>query len=64
MEALFRHGGVACAVECLITMDNPLQECKHYHVDIHILLGKHETIFEPLLSRRPTDRGFEHVIDL
>jgi hypothetical protein len=64
MEALFRHGDVACAVECLITMEKPSQECQHYPMDIQALLGKHERVFEPLPVGRPPDRGFEHVIEL
>jgi hypothetical protein len=64
MEALFRHGDVACTTECLITMEKPSQECQHYPVDIQALLGKHERVFEPFPVGRPPDRGFEHVIEL
>jgi hypothetical protein len=64
MEALFKHKDMACAAECLITMENPSQECQHYPVDIQALLGKHERVFEPFPVGRPPDRGFEHVIDL
>jgi hypothetical protein len=64
MEALFRHGDVACVVECLITMEKPSQDHQHYHADIQKLLGKHERVFEPLPTGRPLDRGFEHVIEL
>jgi hypothetical protein len=63
-EAIFRHGDVACAAECLITMQNPSQDCQHYHVDIQALLGKHDRVFKPLPAGRPHDRGFEHVIEL
>jgi hypothetical protein len=49
MEAIFRHGDVACAVECLITTLKPSQDPQHYHVDIQELLGKHDKVFRPLL---------------
>jgi hypothetical protein len=48
MEAIFRHGDVACPVECLITMQKPSQDCQHCHVDIHELLWKHDKVFGPL----------------
>jgi hypothetical protein len=64
MEAIFRHGDVACTTECLITMQNPSQDHQHYHVDIQVLLGKHDKVFGPLPVGRPPDRGFEHVIEL
>jgi hypothetical protein len=28
------------------------------------LIGKHDKVFGPLPTRRPPDRGFEHVIEL
>jgi hypothetical protein len=37
MEAIFRHGDVACAAECLITTQKPSQDHQHYHVDIQEL---------------------------
>jgi hypothetical protein len=64
MEALFRHGDMACATECLITMEKPSQDHQHYHADIQALLGKHDRVFGPLPAGRPPDRGFEHVIEL
>jgi hypothetical protein len=48
MEALFRHGDVACVEECLITMEKPSQDRQQYLADIQALLGKHERVFEPL----------------
>jgi hypothetical protein len=64
MEAIFRHGNVACAIECLITMEKSSHDRQHYHVDIQAFLGKHDRVFGPLLVGRPPDRGFEHVIEL
>jgi hypothetical protein len=64
MEAIFRHGDMACTTECLITMEKPSQDHQHYHVDIQELLGKHDKVFGPLPVGRPPDRGFEHVIEL
>jgi hypothetical protein len=64
MEAIFRHGDVACATECLITMQKPSQDHQHYHVDIQEFLGKHDKVFGPLPVGRPPDRGFEHIIEL
>jgi hypothetical protein len=64
METIFRHGDVDCTVECLITMNNSLQDHQHYHADIHELLGKHEKVFGPLPVGRLPDRGFEHVFEL
>jgi hypothetical protein len=64
MEALFRHGDVACTMECLVTMQKPSQDRQHYHADIQELLGKHDKVFGPLPAGRPPDRGFEHVIEL
>jgi hypothetical protein len=64
MDVIFRHGDVAYATKCLITMQKSSQECQHYDVDIQGFLGKHDRVFRPLLTRRPPDRGFEHVIDL
>jgi hypothetical protein len=34
MEALFRHGDVACTTKCLITMEKPSQDHQHYLADI------------------------------
>jgi hypothetical protein len=45
-------------------MQKPSQDCQHYHVDIHELLGKHDKVFGPLHAGRPCDKGFEHVIEL
>jgi hypothetical protein len=64
MKSLFRHGDVAYTTKCLITMEKPSEECQHYLVEIQALFGKHERVFEPLPTRRPSDRGFEHVIEL
>lgn len=64
MEDLFRHGNVAWVVGCLIATQKPPQDHQHYHVDIQSLLGKHKKVFEPLSSRRPLDRIFEHIIEL
>ena len=64
MEDLFRHGDLACAEKCLITMEKPSQGRQHYPADIQTLLRNHERVFEPFLVGRPPDRGFEHVIEL
>jgi len=64
MEAIFRHGDVACAVECLITTQNPSQDHQHYHLDIYEILGKHDKVFGLLQEGRPPDIGFDHVIEL
>jgi hypothetical protein len=64
MEALFRHGDVACATECLVTMQKPSQDRHHYHANIQELMGKHDKVFEPLPAGRPPNQGFEHVIEL
>jgi hypothetical protein len=63
-EALFRHGYVACAIECLITMEKPSQHRQHYHMDIHGFHGKHEVLLEPLPISRPPNKVFEHFIEL
>jgi hypothetical protein len=64
MKAIFGHKDMACVAECLITMQKPLQDYQHYHVDIQALLGKNDRVVEPLPAGRPPDRGFEHVIEL
>jgi hypothetical protein len=56
MEAIFRHGDVACTIKCLITMQKLSQDHQHYHVDIQELLGKHDKVFDPLPVGRPLDR--------
>jgi hypothetical protein len=63
MEALFRHGGVACAIECLITIENRSHDRQHYHADIQAFLRKNERVFEPLLVGIPPNKGFEHIIE-
>jgi hypothetical protein len=64
MEGIFRHEDVACVEECLITMQNPSQNRQHYHVDIQVILEKHDKVFGSIHARRPPDRGFQHVIKL
>jgi hypothetical protein len=64
MEALFRHGDVACTSECLIAMEKPSHDHQHYHENIQALIEKHDKVFKPLPAGRPLDKGFEHVIEL
>jgi hypothetical protein len=64
MEDIFRHGDVACSIECFITMEKPSQDHQHYPADIQALLGKHERVFETFTIGIPPGRGFEHVMEL
>jgi hypothetical protein len=64
MEALFRHRYVVCAVECLITAQEHAEGRNHQHVNIQLLLSKHERVFGQIPLGRPPDKGFEHSIEL
>jgi hypothetical protein len=64
MEAIFRHGDVACAAECLITAQEQAKGRQHHHVDIQVLLSKHDKVSGQIPPGRPPDRGFEHTIEL
>jgi hypothetical protein len=50
MEGIFRHGDVACATECLITTQKPLDNNHQYHIDIQTLLRKHDEFLDRYLQ--------------
>lgn len=64
MESFFRHSDITWVAECMITTQDSSQGNRPYHVDIRKVLAKNETVFGPLPIGRPSERGFEHVIDL
>jgi hypothetical protein len=64
MEAIFRDGDVAYAAQCFITSQTNDEGRRHYHVDIHNLLRRHDKVFGKIPPGRPPGRGFEHTIEL
>jgi hypothetical protein len=64
MERIFRHGEVACAIECLIITQKDSKGQQQYHIEINNLLGRHQQVFEAIPPGRPPDRGFEKTIEL
>ena len=64
MERIFRHGDVAYAAECLITMKKNSEGIKNYNPHIRELLGQYEPVFGPIPPGRFPNKGFEHMIEL
>jgi hypothetical protein len=64
MERIFRHGEVAYAAKCLITMWKDSEGRQQYHIEIKNLLGRHQSVFGLIQPGRPPDMGFEHTIEL
>jgi len=64
MEKIFCHRDVAYVVECLITMQKDFEGREHYHPHIRELLGEYESVFGSIPPGRPSDRVFEHMIEL
>jgi hypothetical protein len=64
MERIFCHGDVAYAAECWITTRKDSEGREQYHPQIRELLGRYEPVFGPIPLGRPSDRGFEHMIEL
>jgi hypothetical protein len=42
MERIFKHGEVAYATECLITMRKDSEGQQQYQIEIRNLLGRHQ----------------------
>jgi hypothetical protein len=64
MERIFRHGEVPYAAKCLITTWRDSDGQQQYQTNIRTLLGRHQQVFGPIPPGRPSDRGFEHTIEL
>jgi hypothetical protein len=64
MERIYKHGDVAYAFECLITIQRASYGRQRYHTEIRAMLGKHEQVFGQIPPGKPPDRGFEHTIEL
>jgi len=64
MEGIFRHGDVACVVECLITTEKLSGRNQQYHTEIKTLLRKHDQVLGKTPSGRLSNREFEHTIEL
>jgi hypothetical protein len=64
MEAVFRHGDVAYATECLVVTQNTQEKHHSYSCDIQRIIDKHRKVFGPIPLGKPPDRGFEHIIEL
>jgi hypothetical protein len=64
MERIFRHGEVAYASKCVITMRRDSGNQQQYQIEIRTLLSQHQQVFGLILPGRPLDRGFEHTIKM
>jgi hypothetical protein len=64
IERIFRHGGVAYAVECVITMQRDSDNCQQYQEEIMDFFSQCEQFFSMMSPGRPPDRGFEHTIEM
>lgn len=62
MEANLRHGDIAWVVELRISEVGV--KAKPPHLDIQVILERYPVVFGDILPRQPTDRGFEHTIEL
>jgi hypothetical protein len=64
MQAVFRHGDMAYAAECLVVTQNTQEKHISYIGDIQRIIDKHMKVFGPIPPGKPPDRGFEHIIEL
>jgi hypothetical protein len=64
MERIFRHGEVAYASECIITMWRDSGSQQQYQKEIKTLLSQHQQVFGLIPPGSPPERGFEHTIEM
>ena len=59
-----RHGDTEWVVECFISNKEPLDHLQQLLEDLQVLLHKHHKVFSDIPPGIPSDRGFEHIIEL
>jgi len=64
MEAIFRKEDIVYASKCRISACVDEQGKVHYTLKIQEILDKHHKMFGPIPPGVPSDRGFEHIIEL
>jgi hypothetical protein len=64
MEAIFQRDEIVYATECRVVTCVDEQGKVHYTPEIKEILDKHHKVFEPIPPGVPSDRGFEHIIEL
>jgi hypothetical protein len=64
MEAIFQRDEIVYETECRVVTCVDEQGKVHYTPEIKEILDKHHKVFETIPSGVPSDRGFEHIIEL
>jgi hypothetical protein len=64
MESIFQRDEIVYATECRVVTCVDEQGKVHYTPEIKEILDKHHKVFEPIPPGVPSDRGFEHIIEL
>jgi hypothetical protein len=64
MEAIFRREEIEYVAECKISARVDKKGKIQYTLEIHEIIDKHSKVFGPIPPGVPSDRGFEHIIEL
>jgi len=64
MEAIFKREDIVYAAKCRISVCVDKEGKAHYAPEIQRIIDKHSKVFGPIPPRVPSDRGFEHIIEM
>jgi hypothetical protein len=64
MEAIFWREYIVYATKCRILFRVDKKGETHYPLEIYKFIDKHNKVFEPIPPEAPSNRGFEHIIEL